>query len=1269
MPGPSQLDIIIPPEIKGDPFYHAIQQLAQDPRVKTILEIGASSGEGSTEALVRGMLANPSQPTLFTIEVSKVRFAALQQRYAAFPQVRCFNVSSVPASAFPGEAEVTAFYHGNQSALRNVPLERVISWLRQDLAYIETSGLPDRGIELIQRQNHLVGFDLVLIDGSEFSGRSELELTYGARYILLDDILGFKNWDNFHRLKQDPNYRLIGGDTRLRNGFAVFHRSEDIDESVRPSPRRVSRNLTHYREIATQVQSVPGLLVDGQEQYLFDRVQSLPEDAVIVEVGAFKGRSTAAMAFACVGTQRRIYSIDTWDGNDVDFPERDFFSTWQDNLARLGLQEYVTPLRGQSHEMLSRWNELAGRPIDFIFLDGSHDYQDVLRDFQISLPLVKIGGWIAFHDVIHTWPGPWRLWRDYAAHCLDDVHYNTTLACGRKNESTEQRLQEMLATPIDPLPIHFFTIVLNGEPFIRHHIEQFKQLPFRWHWHIMEGVAHLRHDTAWSLPSGGKIPDQFHHKGLSNDGTTQYLDELVKAFPQNVTVYRKKEGFWDGKREMVSAPLMHILEECLLWEVDVDEIWRAQQIVDARKMFLGNRDRTSAFYLCLYLIGPDRLIVSRDGYGNHYGGEWLRTWRFRPGMVWARHEPPILAEPIGNNQYHDVGRVNPFTRDETERAGLVFEHYAYATLPQVLFKQSYYGYSGAVAGWLALQEEQHLPRRVGDFLPWVQDQAMVDSARAVIPAHTFAFPDLDAGKEDKASVRNLIYVRTDAIGDAILSSPTLECLSKAYFNARITVICQERVAPIYEKCPHVHQIIAFDGQQLRHPEYCTALWQRLRTVKADLCISGLQSRTNATDFFVAISGAKERIGLHGDLANIESPLRDEGDLSYTRFIASPDPIKNEISRQKDILHGLGIELPLPATKMWTAPEDERAAEAIFAEHQLDPARTIAMWSGAQSRVRDAEQIGLALQEFCQRNGFRVIALGGDQNQDINRSNLSAIPNDPVDLTGKTSIRVAAEIIRRCRLAVGVDTSLGHVACAVGTPNVILLGGGHFGRFMPYSPLTTVVCLPIHCYGCRWVCRYERPHCVRDVEPRVITAAIENALERSSSKPRIFAQDRSLWQAGPNRPSWAWFHQYVNRKDVEVIAVGVHPDGSTRLTPLDFPERHRALAATDPKQAHRREIAFALLQTPLPDLPQFFTQRVATLLEQDPASLPAAEPEAIILDELLAGLARGPNDSFSLYYQILCMLYLYRSELPDGCLTDPPAWLKIAIPAPSAASGA
>ncbi len=121
------------------------------------------------------------------------------------------------------------------------------------------------------------------------------------------------------------------------------------------------------------------------------------------------------------------------------------------------------------------------------------------------------------------------------------------------------------------LPIHFFTIVLNGEPFIRYHLDVFKKLPFEWHWHIVEGLAELKHDTGWSLRHGGTLPMDAMAEGRSVDGTAEYLDQIAAENPERVTVYRSPGGrLWDGKLEMVAAPLANISQNCLLWEVDSD---------------------------------------------------------------------------------------------------------------------------------------------------------------------------------------------------------------------------------------------------------------------------------------------------------------------------------------------------------------------------------------------------------------------------------------------------------------------------------------------------------------------------------------------------------------------------------------------------------------------------------------------------------------------------------------------------------------------------
>jgi hypothetical protein len=346
----SELNSIIPPEIKNDELYKLIEILASEiAESQHILEIGSSSGGGSTEAFVKGISKNLSKPTLYCMEVSQVRFQNLTEAYQKYAFVKTYNVSSVPIDEFPSVKDVIDFYQSNETGLNKYDLSEIIRWLRQDIDYIKESSVPENGIQIIKNENDIEYFDLVLIDGSEFTGNSELNEVYGARIIILDDANSYKNYVAHNRLVNDPNYELVRKNFSLRNGYSIFKRKD-----------------TGYLSIE--------------------------------------------------------------------------------------------------------------------------------------------------------------------------------------------------------LSIHFFTIVLNGKPFIDYHINVLKELPFKWYWHIVEGVADLKHDTAWSIDAGGLISEEFHIDGLSIDGTSEYLDKLAKLYPDNITVYRKPRGtFWDGKREMVETPLRNITEECLLW--------------------------------------------------------------------------------------------------------------------------------------------------------------------------------------------------------------------------------------------------------------------------------------------------------------------------------------------------------------------------------------------------------------------------------------------------------------------------------------------------------------------------------------------------------------------------------------------------------------------------------------------------------------------------------------------------------------------------------
>ena len=63
---------IIKPEIKDDELYHYIARVGSTMHLRHILEIGSSSGGGSTEAWVKGIKANPDKPILHLLYIYKL---------------------------------------------------------------------------------------------------------------------------------------------------------------------------------------------------------------------------------------------------------------------------------------------------------------------------------------------------------------------------------------------------------------------------------------------------------------------------------------------------------------------------------------------------------------------------------------------------------------------------------------------------------------------------------------------------------------------------------------------------------------------------------------------------------------------------------------------------------------------------------------------------------------------------------------------------------------------------------------------------------------------------------------------------------------------------------------------------------------------------------------------------------------------------------------------------------------------------------------------
>jgi len=139
-------------------------------------------------------------------------------------------------------------------------------------------------------------------------------------------------------------------------------------------------------------------------------VRQARDGAVFVEIGSWYGRSAAFMAVEIANSGKAIefYCVDTWKGG-VDLPWMaahlapkggSAFPFFRENMQRGGVWDRIKPIEESSVEAAQLF---ARESVDFIMVDGAHDYASVRADVRAWLPKLKPNGLIAGDDA--DWPG------------------------------------------------------------------------------------------------------------------------------------------------------------------------------------------------------------------------------------------------------------------------------------------------------------------------------------------------------------------------------------------------------------------------------------------------------------------------------------------------------------------------------------------------------------------------------------------------------------------------------------------------------------------------------------------------------------------------------------------------------------------------------------------------------------------------------------------------------------------------------------------------
>ena len=338
---------------------------------------------------------------------------------------------------------------------------------------------------------------------------------------------------------------------------------------------------------------------------------------------------------------------------------------------------------------------------------------------------------------------------------------------------------------------------------------------------------------------------------------------------------------------------------------------------------------------------------------------------------------------------------------------------------------------------------------------------------------TFLFPS----KGDRGVKSKVLFVKLDAIGDFILWLDAAKEIRKIYpeNEFEITLLGNKAWSSIAEEMNCFDAVWPVERQRFtRNPVYRLKILRKIRGRGFSTVVQPTFSRESMYgDTIVRLCGAKDKIGSQGDCSITSIWIKHICDHWYTRLIPASDEPLMELRRNAEFIRGLGLE-----TFFANAPN----LPFHFATPEgFNAKKYYVLFPGAGKRIKQwpPSNFREIVKKMYKETGWVGVICGGKEEKSI--SDKIEQTSDVIlqNWCGKTSLKELTAIIAGAQILIGNDTGAVHIAAAVSTPSLCILGGGHYGRFMPYQleadtdrPLPVSVSHKMSCFGCNWHCIYD-----------------------------------------------------------------------------------------------------------------------------------------------------------------------------------------------------
>jgi len=320
-------------------------------------------------------------------------------------------------------------------------------------------------------------------------------------------------------------------------------------------------------------------------------------------------------------------------------------------------------------------------------------------------------------------------------------------------------------------------------------------------------------------------------------------------------------------------------------------------------------------------------------------------------------------------------------------------------------------------------------------------------------------PAINAQAED---FKRILVVRTDRLGDVLLSTPVIKALRDNYPHAYIAMMVSPHCKDVVEGNPCLDEVIIYDKDG-KHSSWRRSFKFARNLKKRMFELALILHPTNRVHLVTFIAAIPRRVGYDHKLGFL---LTDK--VKHLKQLGQ----KHELEYNLDLLRYLGIEPQDKNPFMPIRADSERwAGEILEQEGLCKNDKLLALHPGAScpSKIWPYQRFAEAADRLVKNYGFKVVILAGPKDVALAEGLLREIKSEAINLAGKTSVSQLASVLKRCRLFISNDSGPVHLASAVGTPVISIFGRAQEGlspkRWGPLGLKDIILHKKVGCIEC------------------------------------------------------------------------------------------------------------------------------------------------------------------------------------------------------------